>query len=224
MAVTSISVILTVCVLKLHHCGPHQAEIPKWMRCIILRGIGSIVGCSCASKMTNRNRRLGKKHHHSSSAHKVDRNSTGGIAGDTDVCLRLVTEMNARKHSPVAEFRHLHRPPQSVPPVNNYHNDSINNDYANHITTTNLDSVAADLKRLSVMEEILKYLKIMVAKRDEDDIENEVMNEWRQVAQVVDRFLFWIFLFFTFAATVVIMILIPLFRDLGMFGLGLKKR
>ena len=27
MAVTSISVILTVCVLKLHHCGPHQVEV-----------------------------------------------------------------------------------------------------------------------------------------------------------------------------------------------------
>ena len=85
------------------------------------------------------------------------------------------------------------------------------------MVTTNLDSVSTDLKRLSVMEEILKYLKVIVAKRDEDDTENEVINEWRQVAAVVDRFFFWLFLFTTMVATVVIMILIPLFRDLGFF-------
>ena len=79
------------------------------------------------------------------------------------------------------------------------------------MTMTNTD-VAADIKRLTVMEEILKYLKIMVAKRDEDDSENEIVNEWRHVAQVMDRFLFWLFLLTTVVATIVMMVIIPLLR------------
>jgi len=37
MAVTSVSVVFTVWVLKLHHCGPHQAPMPPWLRRFVRR-------------------------------------------------------------------------------------------------------------------------------------------------------------------------------------------
>ena len=176
MAVTSISVILTVCVLKLHHCGPHQKQVPGCIRWFVLKFLARVVNCQCHAPVN-------KKGRHWSNRKKVPRNSSNENA---ELCLRLVNECNMIKPSPVAEFR-----------------NKI------HVNTTTMEN-NPDLRRLTVMEEILKYLKIMVAKRDDDDSEIEIVNEWRQVAQVIDRFLFWLFLMTTIVATMVMMVFIPL--------------
>ena len=194
MAVTSISVILTVFVLKLHHCGPHQAEVPRWMRYLVLKVLARIVRCQCSGleDKKNKNRRNRKKKNN-----KLPPNE------NAEVCLRLVNEVNMNKHSPVAEFR-----------SNTANRNGRQDTSPTGMNTTSLTfDPSVDLKRLTVMEEILKYLKIMVAKRDEDDSENEVINEWRQVAAVMDRFFFWFFLLTTMAATLVMMVFIPLFRE-----------
>ena len=211
MAVTSISVILTVCVLKLHHCGPHQTEVPRWLRFVMLKVIARIVRCQCAPlpSAAGRNRRNGKS---SKKANKLPHENA-------EICLRLVNECNLNKHSPVAEFRTATSNNKGPPGVRINGQEATSGGgvgvggggHMANMATTTMD-VTADLKRLTVMEEILKYLKIMVAKRDEDDSENEVINEWRHVAQVMDRFLFWLFLLTTVVATLVMMVIIPLLR------------
>ena len=37
MAVTSVSIVCTVWVLKLHHCCPHERPVPTWLRCVVPR-------------------------------------------------------------------------------------------------------------------------------------------------------------------------------------------
>lgn len=209
MAVTSISVILTVCVLKLHHCGPHQAEVPRWLRFLMLKVVARIVRCQCTPLPSSRNRRSGKN---TKKASKLPHENA-------EICLRLVNECNLNKHSPVAEFRTGTGNNKGPPGVRingqdatSHHGGRNTGGMATTTTTTTSMDVTADIKRLTVMEEILKYLKIMVAKRDEDDTESEIINEWRHVAQVMDRFLFWLFLFTTVVATIVMMVIIPLLR------------
>lgn len=205
MALTSISVILTVCVLKLHHCGPRQTEVPCWLRFLVLRIMATLV--TCRLPPANRPRR-----------HKRHKK---GNSDNPDVCLRLVNDYTHNKHSPVAEFRNSH---SKVHDSDKTYND---------ITTTNLSEVnhqppvdsspsmsPSDIRRLKVMEEILRYLKIMVAKRDDDDSQAELVNEWQQVAAVMDRFLFWLFLLATIVSTVVMMVVVPLLRDIEEYGEG----
>jgi hypothetical protein len=57
--------------------------------------------------------------------------------------------------------------------------------------------------------EILKYLKYLVAKSDDTDAEEDIISEWKQVALVVDRLMFWTFLLITIVSTLVILVFVP---------------
>ena len=210
MAVTSISVILTVCVLKLHHCGPHQSEVPRWMRTVVLGFIAGLVRCRCLSDTSKKKRR------------RTTPKETMGVKESSDVCLRLMSELNHSRKSPITDIRHNHTA-NNVGTTNcitsgNASRTTFSN---KHMPTTHLgkpeqqysrDLYGVELQRLQTLQEILKYLKFMVSKRDEDDRENDIVNEWRQVAQVMDRFLFWFFFLLTGIATLVIMVLVPMMR------------
>jgi hypothetical protein len=142
-----------------------------------------VVNCKCAPSSRKCRRKVKQKRNESA-----------------EVCLRLVNEVALNKHSPVVDYKsnkNINEP------------DSIGLTDLSSSTNTNVLE-GTDVKRLRLMEEILKYLKMMVSKRDEEDDENEVVNEWRHVAQVMDRFLFWTFLSTTTAATVFMMVVVPI--------------
>lgn len=46
MAMTSLSIILTVLVLQLHHVGPHQKRVPRWMWTLVIDVLAPLV-CLC---------------------------------------------------------------------------------------------------------------------------------------------------------------------------------
>ena len=198
MAVTSVSVILTVFVLKLHHCGPHQAEVPTWVRLLVLKYLARFVRCQClpARKRTSKSRL------HKDERQKGVRNSPSENA---EICLRLVNEVNQLNRSPMFGSFRRQEPARTL----DREDDSVEQ---LNPPPLSMSSIGAEFKRLALMEEILKYLRVIVAKRDDDDSENEVVSEWRQVAQVMDRVLFYLFLFVTGTATVVVLVFIPVFR------------
>ncbi|KAK7492530.1 hypothetical protein BaRGS_00016196 [Batillaria attramentaria] len=51
MSMSSLSVIMTVLVEKLHFCVPDQKPLPKWAKVLILGFFARIVGCSCFTSM-----------------------------------------------------------------------------------------------------------------------------------------------------------------------------
>ncbi|KAK3097926.1 hypothetical protein FSP39_014575 [Pinctada imbricata] len=63
----------------------------------------------------------------------------------------------------------------------------------------------------STLDTILKYIKTIVTKHEEDEEEEEIVDEWKQVSLVVDRLLFWIFLFITLFSTIIILVVVPSF-------------
>ena len=63
--------------------------------------------------------------------------------------------------------------------------------------------------KTSAIESILGYIKSIVVRNEDGDEEEEVIDEWKQVALVVDRLLFWIFLFITLFSTIVILVIVP---------------
>ncbi|VDP31191.1 unnamed protein product [Heligmosomoides polygyrus] len=52
-------------------------------------------------------------------------------------------------------------------------------------------------------------LQVLIKKQENEDICERMANEWRHVAQVIDRLLFWIFLVATTLITFVLLVLIP---------------
>lgn len=58
-------------------------------------------------------------------------------------------------------------------------------------------------------EEILNSLKRILEKHEKEDRDYEVVQEWRRVAQCVDRILFFIFLIATFSSTLAILVIAP---------------
>ena len=186
MAVTSISVILTVFVLKLHHGKPHQREIPRWVRVLVLKYIARFVNSSCvsASNYDHQDKRL-----------RSGKNTKKLANENTDICLRLI---NDGIHLNSFRRTHMnHGRPNSL-----IQTDSL-------LDVSNLDS--SEQRRLGILDEILKYLKILVARRDEDDRESDILKEWQQVAVVMDRFLFFCFLTIILLTTCVNLIIYPVF-------------
>lgn len=50
MSTSSLSVIVTVFVLKLHHPGPRPQKVPRWIRILVLGFLSAIVKCTCGGK------------------------------------------------------------------------------------------------------------------------------------------------------------------------------
>lgn len=192
MAVASVSVILTVFILKLHHCPPNQSEVPNWVRYLVLKLLASIVRCSC---VTNPN---------------VDQSRPFIVVTPTkdtepsDACSRLLGD-----HCLVPKSNH----PQEM---GSRSDDNLSVEFRSSTrrSFSNKDSSSDVRMHLyersgTGMEELLRYLKLIVEKNDDEDRANEMNDEWKQVALVVDRLMFWLFMFITLFSTLVVLVIVP---------------
>lgn len=219
MAITSISIILTVWVLALHHCGPHQSAVPRWARRYVLGFLARIVGFKPLGGQGREKRsRLGRKIRRKKAEIPV------GKTDNVDRFLDLVREISAENET-----------------VENSENSTRNNEknktkcatppyQGGHIAMASLrrrdngvsSCIQEDgslsmfeltIKRLLIMEETLGYLKFLVAKSAADDRQSEITNEWRNVACVVDRCLFRVFLLVTAVSTFLMMVFVPVYMQ-----------
>ena len=213
---TSVSVIMTVFVLNLHHRGPNNKPVPTWLRRLLLR------------RRVRRGLCFSKQAPADDTAHFVDEYLTDGHSNYIkNVSLRLTIENLAQElkeeldHCTVGGGEYglggvvggLAEPPvgggggpglayegqyQEIPQAETQPNNRRPAGlYSRHqCTKTN--------------EEILNALKKIIERYERDDSEEEVMYEWRQVALAVDRVLFWVFLFGTLASTIVVLIVAPI--------------
>ena len=151
MAVTSVSVILTVFVLKLHHCGPHQTEVPPWIRRWILTYLARAIKCQCTSTR-NKSKVKSKvkvKKPNNDFPHYADqqeyyyaparpRKSHSKANESTEAGMRLVDDNYYRRESHVAEFcsddRLLRHSNSGIPPTVNM--PSLNQQ---HVSPSNMN-------------------------------------------------------------------------------------
>ena len=76
-------------------------------------------------------------------------------------------------------------------------------------------SSMSSAERLAVAasnEQMLSALRRIVSRYDSDDAAAQLLYEWRRLAVVVDKILFWIFLVATVGSTLLILVVIPLAR------------
>jgi len=64
----------------------------------------------------------------------------------------------------------------------------------------------------TVYEELLKSIKLLVGKQEDIEAQNVMVAEWRLVAQVVDKVLFWVFTTVTIVSSLLFLIVLPMYK------------
>lgn len=60
-----------------------------------------------------------------------------------------------------------------------------------------------------------RHLKHLIERQKHEEERNEVINEWKLMALIMDRLLFWLFTFFTVLSTVLCLMIIPFLKNAG---------
>ena len=60
-----------------------------------------------------------------------------------------------------------------------------------------------------------RHLKRLIDKQKLEEERNEIINEWKLMALIMDRLLFWLFTFFTVLSTVLCLVIIPFLKNAG---------
>lgn len=201
MALASVSVVFTVFVLKLHHCTPHQPRVPKWVRTWVTGYLAKIVFFKCFN----------------SNKHKQNSGSLTDIPGDykrndePEIMSKLMNDFSTSESTP-KRCNHEKFSSGEIGSVmsdmrGTYHSNlsSLPDDNCNSDT-----GVVSHDRNRSVMNEVLRYLQCLLAKNDQQSMESDILDEWKQVAVVIDRTLLWLFLLTTLLSTFFILIVIPL--------------
>lgn len=231
MSMSSLSVVVTVLVEKLHFCGPNQKPLPRIAKFVLLNVCARIVGCACLPSM----KKLGCKKK-TTSAYGPEIVVTPSSASATyrpkdspELSVRLLNEAleplsQSQNHKPSSNTL-FDRDDISLELKISSRKNSTNAlgdrptpspDFRLASASPQRLSVNSDATRLTLyerastgMEELLKYLKEMVNKREEDEEREAIVDEWKKAAVVLDRLMFWIFMVITVFSTLVILVFVP---------------
>lgn len=223
MALTSVSVILTVFVLNLHYRDPRSSAVPQWLR--RLAGLGP-------DRRRRRRRQHGlifrrRRDDDTSPVDDDEDNDSAalpssfvveGYVGDAacrcaqNVSLQMTMENLADELKQELDGRH-HREEASSSSSTSAGRGVGGRKPASSSSSSDRPSSILHRQAALSNREILKALQKVVERYEVDDDEGTVVYEWRQMAVAVDRILFWVFLVGTLSSTVVILGIVPLVND-----------
>ncbi|XP_064619930.1 neuronal acetylcholine receptor subunit alpha-10-like isoform X2 [Lineus longissimus] len=167
MAMTSLSIVLTVFVLQLHHVGPHERPVPEWVKFIMFKIVARLLFMRKAIKKAE----------------------YGREAKRDEMCLATFGE---------------------------HHLDIKDTNCNGRLSPLQLSHDRRDRERGSVaFDKISKHLRVLVAKQTYEDNFQEIVDEWRLVAHIMDRFLFWLFFISGFVSSIVILVIRPMYKPTG---------
>uniref|UniRef100_A0A131YGP4 Nicotinic acetylcholine receptor, invertebrate n=1 Tax=Rhipicephalus appendiculatus TaxID=34631 RepID=A0A131YGP4_RHIAP len=221
MAITSISVVMTVIVLNFHYRGPSRKEVPAWLRRLLLDKSPS--GRGWFSRPARR-KTVGDNHVHfydlpSRTAAAKDRSDLdddgdGGRRPAADDTFRLVVDsvvIGGEDRYTRGEYAEHSASNESPSPV--IHGDMSRNNAsgtARHRRCRGGAASGGSTKR--VQEEVLRTLRYLLEKQQREEHLTRTVNEWRQMALVIDRTLFWFFLVITAVSSICFLVVIPIQR------------
>ena len=176
MTLTSLSIMLTVFILQLHHAGPSRRRcVPSWMRQIFFR-MAPALGIRHPAVRRCRPRNAGHSQFwRARSANSVNADSRSTSPADGGY-LPLTVRDNIVEN---ATSRQTKRPGRGT--------------------------VHEDL--------ITRHLTLCLDRHRADQEFEDIITEWRLVATIIDRLMFWAFLLGTAASAVVILVILPLTKS-----------
>ncbi|CAG2238742.1 CHRNN [Mytilus edulis] len=194
MSLTSISVIMTVLVLNLHHRGPNRQEIPLWMRRIVLGKLRQFfcINNSSSSLVTTNETKFLRSMSLKMTLDNIAQELQNEMQMENGMADTIVTDNQGTSiHSP-RDVR-----------FNSLQNENLKR-------SRTKSNRGHSYSRIN--DEILQSLRSVIDKHEREDHDYEITQDWRRVAQVVDRILFWVFFFGTLISTIIVLVICPTFR------------
>jgi len=124
--------------------------------------------------------------------------------GNGDIRLTSTPNKHHHHHSRSRQVPPIVLIPQQNHPLSSLTSSTVLNNSHSHYHLFN-----------SNMYLLEKHLKHLINKQKHEEDRNEVINEWKLMAIIMDRLLFWLFTFFTVLSTVLCLIIIPFLKNSG---------
>ncbi|CAF0938516.1 unnamed protein product [Rotaria sordida] len=261
MALTSLSIVLTVYVLQLHHSGPVVIPIPYSFKYSLVRHVAPVIGmkkiveiyaqehhlietdevyrCFAKPQTTPIDSPLIKnkknvifekkniKHRQNDSYRKEpqynDKNNDDDDDDEDDDDKEIMKRFLANSSSCNGDIRsispcnkrssnqHHHRSRSRVPQIVLIPQQS----HPLSLSPRNLNKNTQYEYFNSNMSLLEKHLKHLMDKQKHEEDRNEIINEWKLMALIMDRLLFWLFASLTILSTVLCLIIIPCLKNAG---------
>lgn len=217
MALTSVSVILTVFVLNLHYRGPHSKPVPRWLRRLMglsRRRRRRVVQHGLTFRR-RRDRSPDKEGQEDPVPFLVD-GYFGGASG-SGRCRRGGGDAYVQNVSLKMTMENLADELKQELDAGHGNDGGVGGSVPSSSRTPGgPPGPAGDaIHRQAALsnQEILRALQKVVERYELDDREEATVYEWRQMAVAVDRVLFWVFMVGTLSSTVLILGIVPLTKD-----------
>lgn len=191
---SAMSVVFSVFVLNFHHKTTAASPPPGWIKGVAL--IASYITCSKVrfsdtfQSASVNEYTVGHSYTEQSTTQPLFSECQINSFEDTDVCQSLLQRQTDQK-------RHM-----------------CNSGNCNG-TVIIPDPQSSGSKTSTVLEKVmLDYVTKVLSSYDKKAHESRTIEDWREIARVVDRLFFILFLFITLVSTFVILIVCPLMKDI----------
>jgi nicotinic acetylcholine receptor len=94
------------------------------------------------------------------------------------------------------------------------HVDLQDTDALNDVMNQNMPQSVPGKSNIDI--EILNYFKQMMANHEQSLVEKQIVREWQEIARVMDKAFFWLFLSITVLSTIFILVLSPMTKDINL--------
>uniref|UniRef100_A0A1I8G3V5 Neur_chan_LBD domain-containing protein n=1 Tax=Macrostomum lignano TaxID=282301 RepID=A0A1I8G3V5_9PLAT len=167
MSTTSLSIVLTVFVLHLHHIGPNDKPLPRWLRRFLFKRLAPLL------------------------------------------CMTSVARYQRKARRKRRELRQLDDSDQQ-PAV-----DDVTDEAEDELETATCTTTASTFRQQHQLRQSIRldrHIRRLMRQQLDDEAAQLLISDWRTVAYVMDRLLFWLFLTAAFTSTLVILVVMPLFK------------
>lgn len=186
MSMTSLSVILAVLTSNINHRGQKEVGVPRWLA-LILTLLSKLMCMDLV--FVNVNNRRTKHDWRGNRGQGVQRPYhyiSTTVSGDSGC---LIDYENGDTHAQIA--------------------NSCANNHANHMSRQT-NSQQDENNEYSL---VLQKLDELIAREEERDRADLYIKQWVEVAEIIDRFFFWLFVTGTVFVSLFLLIVYPLFKE-----------
>jgi len=217
MGMTSLSIVLTVFVLQLHYVAPNQTPVPDWLRLLVInyvaralcmRGVLSSYYTGAWHDVRTLPRPPGppslKYSSLSAQADVANSKSSNNLFHLNSLNNAIHTRKSAR------HLRGEVNPPSVAVASTTDECLRWHQSYITAATTTARATTGPGGPPEKQSHDISGHVKIVLSKHGSDVDHENIVNEWKLVALIIDRFLFVLFLTISGLATLGILVFKPL--------------
>ncbi|CAF0847530.1 unnamed protein product [Adineta ricciae] len=210
MAMTSVSVMMTVFVLNLHYRGPKKNEIPFWLQQMLSLSVANVVRSFRQKKKTKVSHQ-NHEEHTTTCSNINERQSTSDRSPMNGI---LLSYMNANEPKtktrtvpgvPSVQIDYSERPKTETKRMYSLRLPHEDNRRKGR-STSRSSSIG------TIHDEIQDTLHNLLQKQKALEHDQKVTNDWRTLATKIDKILFYIFLLLTLISTVGLLVVVPLSR------------